>query len=61
MNPANLTGVLEEQLSWSGMLIEASPDHFEKLVRRRADQTCVHAAVCNNDEVLVHWADPSQV
>lgn len=39
-----------------GILLEASPSHFEGMAAARPAATCVHAAVCNASSV-VHYAD----
>jgi FkbM family methyltransferase len=47
----------EEQLDWTGVLIEPSPLQFDKLTRRRRRATiCVNAAICS-EKRTVHWLD----
>ena len=33
-------------MQWTGLLIEASPRHYAKLVHHRPESTAVHAVVC---------------
>ena len=47
--------VFHKARQWKGVLIEASPPNYEKLVKNRPDEIAtIHAAVCNKARD-VHW------
>lgn len=47
-------------LGWRGVLIEASPMSFAKLVQNRPHDICVNAAVCENS-TEVHYCEGEEV
>ncbi|EKX31742.1 hypothetical protein GUITHDRAFT_98750, partial [Guillardia theta CCMP2712] len=46
------THAFEKSFGWHGLLIEADPSNFAKLVSHRPSQILVHAAVCSNLSVV---------
>ncbi|KAG5189541.1 hypothetical protein JKP88DRAFT_131241, partial [Tribonema minus] len=50
---------LESVMGWRGVLIEASPANYARLVGNRPDAICVHAAVCG-DDAQVHYVELDQ-
>ena len=45
------TRAFAQAANWRGMLIEADPDAYPKMVANRPDALCVHAAVCDDFKV----------
>uniref|UniRef100_A0A7S1XIB2 Methyltransferase FkbM domain-containing protein n=1 Tax=Erythrolobus australicus TaxID=1077150 RepID=A0A7S1XIB2_9RHOD len=47
------TKFFEQDLGWSGVLVEPLPYHFKRLRRNRPDATAVKAAICEGDEAAL--------
>jgi hypothetical protein len=47
---------LEKEFGWRGVVLEADPEHFRRLVQNRPESILVHAAVCDRKRT-VHYVD----
>ena len=47
---------LEKELGWRGVLLEADPEQFRRLVKNRPESILVHAAVCDRKRT-VHYVN----
>jgi FkbM family methyltransferase len=47
---------LEKELGWRGVLLEADPEHFHRLVQNRPESILVQAAVCDRKRT-VHYVN----
>lgn len=43
---------------WTGLLIEAHPDHFAKLAKNRPNSISIHAAVADREGIIPFYATP---
>ncbi len=54
------TLLLEQDMHWSGVLIEASPFTYRRLVKNRPNITTINAAICNETKevTFLHYSIP---
>ena len=54
------TKTFHDSLGWTGLLIEANPANYGKLIGNRPGDLCVHAAICEAPQI-VHYVSKAAV